>query len=71
MTTIGRLRISPSDVGRRVSVRYLTEKGLTDVLGQLVSWSGDWPVGIIKIRKKMIPFKMLFQENHRRKSRRT
>ena len=52
MTTIGRLRISPSDVGRRVSVRYLTEEGLTDVLGQLVSWSGDWPAGIIKIRKK-------------------
>jgi len=52
MTTIGRLRISPSDVGRRVSVRYLTEEGLTDVLGQLVSWSGDWPVGILKIRKK-------------------
>jgi N-acetylglutamate synthase len=52
MTAIGRLRISPSDVGRRVSVRYLTEEGLTDVLGQLVSWSGDWPAGIIKIRKK-------------------
>jgi len=52
MTTIGRLRISPSDVGRRVSVRYLTEEGLSDVLGQLVSWSGDWPAGIIKIRKK-------------------
>lgn len=52
MTAIGRLRISPSDVGRRVSVRYLTEEGLSDVLGQLVSWSGDWPAGIIKIRKK-------------------
>ena len=52
MTAIGRLRISPSDIGRRVSVRYSTEEGLTDVLGQLVSWSGDWPAGIIKIRKK-------------------
>ena len=52
MTTIGRLRISPSDIGRRVSVRHLTEEGLTDVLGQLVSWSSDWPAGIIKIRKK-------------------
>ena len=52
MTAIGRLRISPADIGRRVSVRYLTEEGLSDVLGQLVSWSGDWPTGIIKIRKK-------------------
>ncbi|MFM1985849.1 MAG: hypothetical protein RIS18_66 [Actinomycetota bacterium] len=52
MSAIGRLRISPSDIGRRVSVRHLAGQDLTDVLGHLVSWSGDWPEGIIKIRKK-------------------
>ena len=52
MTAIGRLRISPSDIGRRVSVRHLAGDDLTDVLGNLVSWIGDWPDGVIKIRKK-------------------
>lgn len=52
MAAIGRLRISPSDIGRRVSVRHLAGDDLTDVLGNLVSWIGDWPAGLIKIRKK-------------------
>ena len=52
MAAIGRLRISPSDIGRRVSVRHLAGDDLTDVLGNLVSWIGDWPDGVIKIRKK-------------------
>ncbi len=52
MAAIGRLRISPSDIGRRVSVRHLSGDDLTDVLGNLVSWIGDWPDGVIKIRKK-------------------
>ena len=52
MAAIGRLRISPSDIGRRVSVRHLAGDDLTDVLGNLVSWISDWPDGVIKIRKK-------------------
>ena len=38
MSAIGRLRISPSDIGRRVTVRHLAGDDLTDVLGHLVSW---------------------------------
>ena len=52
MTAIGRLRISPSDIGRRVSVRHFDSEDLTDVLGHLISWHGDWPLGLIQIRKK-------------------
>ena len=52
MSAIGRLRISPSDIGRRVSVRHLAGADLTDVLGHLVSWVGDWPTGVIGVRKK-------------------
>ena len=52
MTAIGRLRISPADIGRRVSVRHMAGTDLTDVLGHLISWSQDWPDGVIEIRKK-------------------
>ncbi len=52
MPAIGRLRISPADIGRRVSIRHLGGTDLTDVLGHLVSWVGDWPTGILSIRKK-------------------
>lgn len=52
MSAIGRLRISPSDIGRRITVRYLAGDDLTDVLGHLVSWIGDWPTGVIGVRKK-------------------
>ena len=52
MTTIGRLRICPSDIGRRVSVRFLDADQLTDVLGILDSWKGDWPHGLLQVKKK-------------------
>lgn len=52
MSAIGRLRISPSDIGRRITVRHLADAELTDVLGHLVSWVGDWPTGVIGVRKK-------------------
>ena len=52
MAAIGKLRISPADIGRRVSVRHFDGKNLTDVLGILVSWSGDWPTGQLRVRKK-------------------
>ena len=52
MAAIGRLRISPSDLGRRVSVRHFDGSNLTDTLGILVSWINDWPKGIIQIEKK-------------------
>ena len=52
MSAIGRLRISPSDIGRRVTVRHLADAELTDALGHLVSWFGDWPTGVIGVRKK-------------------
>ncbi len=52
MAAIGRLRISPSDVGRRVSVRHFDGTELTDSLGILISWIGDWPSGVIQIEKK-------------------
>ncbi|NBO78883.1 MAG: hypothetical protein EBV27_04495, partial [Actinobacteria bacterium] len=52
MAAIGRLRISPSDLGRRVSVRHFDGSNLTDTLGILVSWTNDWPKGIIQIEKK-------------------
>ena len=52
MTAIGRLRISPADIGRRVSVRHMAGSELTDVLGHLISWSQDWPNGVIEVRKK-------------------
>ena len=52
MSAIGRLRISPSDIGRRITVRHLAGADLTDVLGHLVSWVGDWPTGVIGVRKK-------------------
>ena len=52
MSAIGRLRISPSDIGRRITVRHLAGADLTDVLGHLVSWIGDWPTGVIGVRKK-------------------
>ncbi len=52
MAAIGRLRISPSDLGRRVSVRHFDGSNLTDTLGILISWTNDWPEGLIKIEKK-------------------
>ncbi len=52
MAAIGRLRISPSDLGRRVSVRHFDGSNLTDTLGILISWTGDWPNGLISIEKK-------------------
>ena len=52
MAAIGRLRISPSDVGRRVSVRHFDGTVLTDTLGILISWVGDWPKGVIRVKKK-------------------
>lgn len=59
MSAIGRLRISPSDIGRRITVRHLADAELTDVLGHLVSWVGDWPTGVIGVRKKVIQSKKL------------
>ncbi|MFM1826241.1 MAG: hypothetical protein RLZZ37_876 [Actinomycetota bacterium] len=52
MAAIGRLRISPSDLGRRVSVRHFDGSNLTDTLGILISWTNDWPEGLIKVEKK-------------------
>ena len=52
MAAIGRLRISPSDLGRRVSVRHFDGSNLTDTLGILISWTNDWPQGLIRVEKK-------------------
>ena len=52
MAAIGRLRISPSDLGRRVSVRHFDGSNLTDTLGILLSWTNDWPEGFIQVEKK-------------------
>ena len=52
MAAIGRLRISPSDLGRRVSVRHFDGSDLTDTLGILISWTNDWPQGLIRVEKK-------------------
>jgi predicted GNAT family acetyltransferase len=52
MNAIGRLRISPADIGRRVSVRHFDGAELTDVLGHLISWDSDWPKGVLSLRKK-------------------
>ena len=37
------VRLSPADVGRRVTVRHRLQDGvLTDVVGTLVAWDGGW-----------------------------
>jgi len=46
------VRISPADVGRRVTVRHLLDDGvLTDVVGRLVAWSGGWD-GVLEIERR-------------------
>jgi len=42
MPALGRLFVTPADLGRKVSIRYLDEAQLTDVLGQLVDWKPGW-----------------------------
>jgi hypothetical protein len=41
--------ITPSDVGRRVTVRRRVPEGFRDVVGELVSWSGD---GVLTVRRR-------------------
>jgi len=46
------VRISPADVGRRVTVRHLLDDGvLTDVVGRLTAWSGGWD-GLLEVGRR-------------------
>jgi len=46
------VRLSPADVGRRVSVRHRLEQGvLTDVVGRLTAWSGGWD-GVLEVERR-------------------
>jgi N-acetylglutamate synthase len=42
MPALGRLFVTPADLGRKVSIRYLDHSQLTDALGQLVDWKPGW-----------------------------
>ena len=44
------VRITPADVGQRVSIRYrLDATTLTDVVGRLVSWTSD---GVVSVERR-------------------
>jgi len=46
------VRLSPADVGRRVTVRHRLEDGaLTDVVGTLLAWSGGWSGRLVVERR--------------------
>lgn len=46
------VRISPADVGRRVTVRRRIDgPTLSDVVGHLVSWTGGWTGGLVVRRR--------------------
>lgn len=60
MPTLGRLFVTPADLGRKVSIRYLNQSQLTDALGQLV----DWKAGCFFLKNKRdelieIPFSQI------------
>lgn len=41
MPALGRLFITPADLGRKVSIRYRSGDQLTDVLGTLINWQDE------------------------------
>lgn len=43
------ITMTPSDVGRRVSVRRRVPEGFRDVVGELTSWSAD---GVLTVRRR-------------------
>jgi ribosomal protein S18 acetylase RimI-like enzyme len=46
------VRLSPADVGRRVTVRHRLDDGvLTDVVGRLTGWSGGWD-GVLEVERR-------------------
>jgi ribosomal protein S18 acetylase RimI-like enzyme len=46
------VRLSPADVGRRVTVRHRLDGGvLTDVVGTLVAWEGGW-AGRLEVERR-------------------
>jgi ribosomal protein S18 acetylase RimI-like enzyme len=50
------VRISPADVGRRVTVRHrLDSSTATDVVGRLRSWDGGWTGGLVVERRDGTP----------------
>jgi N-acetylglutamate synthase len=41
MPALGRLFITPADIGRKVSIRYRSAGQLTDVVGELINWQDE------------------------------